>query len=315
MSKQLSTSQPAYTVNRKGNQSKSKLIIDTKMEQSSDMNYVKIVVQAVRSASHSNKMQSMQTFINDLLKIGESVSSVELIDCNNFILSPIKYYCKNVERIELSGGHEPFKLHNFTKLKELTLWGKKQSVENLKSIFESVPNLECLSCWYDEDIMQLLPTLPKLNSLWIYDMPYESGVFQHLCRFDGLTKLNIGCSENCIEVLNSLEKSNLVELTLHMPYNEDTFELIKSFPNLEVLSMDSWKEKTTLPLTVLIDLPSSLKRIKLNGIKITYHTFVALVQDLKFLEEIDLGSGGIFWPTDESEYKKLCKCSNVIKSQ
>lgn len=104
------------------------------------------------------------------------------------------------------------------------------------------------------------------------------------------------------DFLKKLKKLSLVELTLHMPYNGDTFEIIRLFPNLEMLSMDHWKGKETFPTSFLIDLPSKLKRIKLNGIKISYKTLLSLVQELKFLEEFDVGRGDIFWNLDECKF-------------
>lgn len=75
---------------------------------------------------------------------------------------------------------------------------------------------------------------------------------------------------------------------------EGSFDAIKLFRNLEILSVNDpygwYGSKKVLIKTPLI-MPK-LKHIKLHNVKIFCPAFVTMVEQMEFLEQIDLSDGG-----------------------
>lgn len=244
---------------------------------------------------------------NVLSVIGEHVSSVELDNANFFIFKTIRNNCSNLESIKLMDCKEPLQLQCFRNFKELKFDDARVTISELKNCFANNPNIENLEyeCWYDNELIsfiELLDMLPKLKSLRIYDLPISfvhHQQFQHLLHLDGLTKFSFQSLENCNQLLIELAKKlNLIEIDFTMDFNDHTFDLIKSFENLEYLSMSSynWK-KSWLSKTPLY--PPKLKRLKLDCIKMSCKTFLLVVRQLEFLEEFYQDDGFIFQNLDE----------------
>lgn len=106
---------------------------------------------------------------------------------------------------------------------------------------------------------------------------------------------------NCNKLLTELAKHlNLVELEILMDFDADSFGIIKSFRDLEVLSMihyrEHFKEAWFSDATVF---PPKLKRIQARSIKMSCSAFLSIVKQLKFLEQFDVHCGGIFLNHDQ----------------
>lgn len=87
-----------------------------------------------------------------------------------------------------------------------------------------------------------------------------------------------------------------MEFGVDMDFNETTFEIINNFRNLKVLSI-GWISDTRLLDTATF--PPTLRRIKFGYIQISCSNFLLIVEQLKLLEEFDLGDGYIFCDHDK----------------
>ncbi|XP_037052015.1 uncharacterized protein LOC119085671 [Bradysia coprophila] len=99
------------------------------------------------------------------------------------------------------------------------------------------------------------------------------------------------CDEDNInDVLVDIGKSNrLEELDLRgIDIDEETFPLIKSLPNLKILSVISASADTTFPESK--DFPSNLKTLTLEGFQIANGNIASLVKSLRHLENLFLRS-------------------------
>lgn len=106
---------------------------------------------------------------------------------------------------------------------------------------------------------------------------------------------------NAIKILKALSQNlilsrRLTELALHMPCDVGSLQKIKSFQNLEVLTMELYC--TGIPPAVFRGFPPKLRNIKIDGIEIPCSVFLSLVQKLKFLEVFDIGRGDIVLNSD-----------------
>lgn len=250
-----------------------------------------------------HKEKSRKQFSDILSVIGQHVLDIEVDDAQRLTFEVIREKCNKINSIKFWRPYfnNSINFSDFKNLKELKVYDSSMSLYGLKNWLSSIPDLESLewNCEYEPGFMALLKMLPKLQSLRLSFLPrgiYLSRDLQHLLRLDGLTKFSFRSRHNCNRLLMELgKKINLVELNVVIPFDGDTLGTIKSFQNLEVLSMvqmfEDWKISWFSDATVF---PSKLKHIKVAGIKLPCITFLSLVGKLKFLEEFDIGFGDIF---------------------
>lgn len=234
-------------------------------------------------------ISSAAEFYDILSVVGIHLRSIEVHYGNEFVLEAIGDNCNNLETLMLCGGPPP--LQELGKLKELKLEGVKMSTNQLKTFFEKNPNIESIKYNnVDEDMnenfVKSLQLLPKLKSLDTNIILYEN-ILQQLLRLDSLTKLDIYLSQNCNHALTELAKKlNLTELRFSADVDNTTFDIIKSFRNLEVLSIYAmsvrWPKSYFLPETTVF--PPKLKIIKLHHIHMDCCTLLAIIKQLKSLE-------------------------------
>lgn len=97
-----------------------------------------------------------------------------------------------------------------------------------------------------------------------------------------------------------------------MRFNADSLGIIKSFHDLEVLSLDFSLHFDEVWLSDATVFPPGLKRIVGYDVKISCSNFMAIVKHLNFLEEFDLGIfGNIF--LDLNECKLVVVTSYIVK--
>ena len=125
-------------------------------------------------------------------------------------------------------------------------------------------NLERLSLYYDSFYMALhmLAELPSLRHLTL------------ICNGDFAN-----------DVLTNLGRSNRLEelVLVDVDINEQTFPLIKSLQNLELLSI---MPSNTSFFTASKDLPKSLKKLKLEGFRIANGNIASILEQLPQLEDM-----------------------------
>lgn len=148
----------------------------------------------------------------------------------------------------------------------------------------------------------MLKKLPNLTGLKLYDLPdltIDRNEIFDLFSFNGLIKFSFTSLYNCNQLLIEIAKSlNVVELEIHACMDEHTFDIIKSFGNLERLSLTRMNGKTYgqssfvgVPENVV--LPPQLQCIKFGGIEISCNCFLSIVKNLKILTEFDIADGYI----------------------
>lgn len=145
--------------------------------------------------------------------------------------------------------------------------------------------------------MALMPLLPKLKILWLGLLPRHFHLhadFQHLLGLSGLTRLVISSRYNCNEILMELAKRlQLVELCIWMNFDANSFEIIKAFDNLEVLSIGyrrNWQENWFASPSIF---SPKLKQMRVYNLRISCTAFLKLAKQLKFLEKFYIGNGGM----------------------
>jgi len=150
---------------------------------------------------------------------------------------------------------------------------------------------------HEYGFFKLLTHLPKLQSLVLHNLNYihRSADFQHLLRLTGLTKLTLRSRDNLNDILIELAKCmNLVELNVWMKFNGESFAVIKTFQNLNVLSVapidGDWNEGWISDATVF---SPRLQRLKIEFCEMSCGEFLPLLQHLRYLKEFDTGFGGI----------------------
>lgn len=267
-----------------------------------------------RESKRFESCSKYKKFASAFTMIGEHIISCDVINGNDCILEIVKDKCKNLNSLKLARCNAPKKF-GFRNLTELKLQGVEMSLNEWKNCFELNPNMESIEYdgKYDKGFfIALLEMLPNLRSLQLkiqgsFDLNQH---FQYLLLLDALTKFSFRRIQSCNQLLIGLaKKQNLVELSFDSDLNADTFNIINSFQNLEVLSVVGacWKKVQLLETSVF---PFSLKRMKLNNFKISCTTFLTIVRRLKFLQEFDLSSYGcIFWDHNECMLTHPCHVS------
>lgn len=251
---------------------------------------------------------SKQDFSNILSVIGDHVTSVHIYPVSFDILKRLAECCSNLSIVKLGDyrgllrGPLPFR-----NLKELEVWGDFYlSIDDWKNCFANNPGIENLAWYYNRDYncIPLLTMLSKLKSLRINYLelyPAESEInsdeINHLSCLPNLTKFSFWsrCTNNRLLILLA-EKLKLVQLEFVMDCDEDTFATLKYFLHLEVLSIRA-QNNTRVPEAAIFS--TMLKHIKLECINISCSVFLLIVNQLKHLEEFDMGIGKIFWDNDE----------------
>lgn len=186
-------------------------------------------------------------------------------------------------------------LRKVPNLKELKL-DKDFVTSHLSDYFSKNNQLESLECQYENGVFKLLKMLPNLTGLRLaYDLPDRPDLnetFNDIFCLNGLTKFSLAGHYNCNQLLIKLAKNlKLLELDIHACMDEHTFDIIKSFENLERLSMKNRTRLLSVPENVV--LPPQLKCIKFGGIEISCDCFLSVVKNLKLLYEFDIGDGYI----------------------
>lgn len=228
--------------------------------------------------------------------IGRHVSSIKVNDGDTHILETIRDTCYNLSSIELYDCEDPLQL-DLQNLKELKLRGiMGLSAEDFRNCFTNNPGIESLEydSIFSNDLIELLHMLPRLYSLRLGDVTVSLSLITNLCQLDGITKFSFRSSSNCNSVNILLEelarKWDLLELEFNTEGNARTFDIINKFQNLEVLSVGLINRR--FPRVDVY--PSNLKCFECDGIRISCNGFLAIVKQLQFLEEFDVGRGCIF---------------------
>lgn len=272
--------------------------------------YKKIELGTRNYDNYSNKKISKQEFSDALSVIGRHVLAIEIGQARQVILDIIVENCKNLKSLKMWRGKSALKLQKFRNLKEFRMVScPKRAMMNTaewRSFITNNPELESLECTqcYEEDIMELMKLLPALKRLhFIYGTSADfhlTQACQNVLNLDGLTKLVFFSDMNCNQILIELaKKMNLVELDVLMDFNAESLQIIKTFRDLEVLSISNFyvafQAEWFLGASVF---PPKLKCIKIDGIKMSCTTFLSIVKRLKFLDEFDLKNSGVFLDGD-----------------
>lgn len=241
-----------------------------------------------------NKYGSIKEFIELLAAIGKNILSIQVEHVTHeqsLIIKTIRERCKNLTSMTLRMFEKEIHLKNFQNLKELKFFKVEILSNDLKKYFTINNNIESIAWDFDEnDYMELLTMLPKLNSLSLLKFMHPAQLHHHLLHLVGLTKISFMSTGNCNNLLMILAKRcNLRELKFRSYVNEKTYHIINSFQDLESLSTD-------LPcFTKHVTYPPNLKRIEFTNMDISCTNFLLLVKQLKMLQEFYLINGVIYW--------------------
>lgn len=264
--------------------------------------YARVSIDYYPSCSLEKVRKSKDEFREVLQLIGGHVVTIEISHGGDFILETIRNCCKNLNSMDLYGFAQFPNIQDFRNITELKIksCGSRMvscSNEQLRNYFAINRNIEVLEYdKADEDFLKSLQLLPKLNSLsimWVCDW-IDPKQIKYLHHLKHLTRLSFWC-KNCNDFLIQLATMlSLVELKLTVDFTDETFDILKSFQNLEILSLAGLSECSS-GLTEDTVFPSKLKRIRLLNIQIYCTALFSMVKHLKFLKEIDLCRAKIFW--------------------
>lgn len=252
-----------------------------------------IVIDDEYSENPTSVKVTKQKFSDVLSVIGGRVLSIEIFDGNDFILRTVTNKCKNVNSFALSYStcslNVSPQLQDFKNLKELRIDECEISKKKLRQIFINNPGIERLEYdWAYKGFVKLLRLLPKLKSLKL-DRIDGLGLNKvpNLFHLKEVTEFKFGSFVNCNEFLIELAtKWKLVELYFHCDTDDETFNSIKLFENLEYLDVGNKQRSWTLPEHTVF--PPNLKSISFYNIHLTYRTLASMVKELKWLERIHL---------------------------
>ncbi|XP_037029391.1 uncharacterized protein LOC119069441 [Bradysia coprophila] len=239
-----------------------------------------------------------QQFSRILSLIGWRVQSVEIYEGCNYIFRKVTSKCKNVTSLSLRFIDHPVlslgtcpHLQEFNKLKELRIIECEIAKDVLRQIFLHNPDIETIECdWAYKGFVKLLKLLPKLKQLHL-DSIQGLGVNHspNLFHLKEVNDFTFYCSENCNKFITQLAtKWTLVSLNVTCDADDETFELLKLFENLEYLEIANKTSKCIVPESTIF--PSKLKRIGFCCIGLTLRKLASIVDETKMLEEIILRS-------------------------
>lgn len=260
---------------------------------------------------YKRKIRMIRNLRTELLEflsaVGENVLSVKITDGANLaLLEILAEKCKNLRTVNVENYEGPLHFKNLTELKfgsnvTVTIEQLKYCVENSPDIKSFEYNGDC-----DRKFMELLKMLPKIKNLKVKHV-YKSrrlnqALFDSLLAMKNLTSFSFRSNSNRNDFLIELgKKVNLLKLEFYMPCNKESFDVLRYFRNLEVLSMNI--DKGLVQVLEVTELPVMLKIVKLDGIKISCNSFLSLIKQMKFLKEIDLGlTGRIFSDSDKCKH-------------
>lgn len=246
-----------------------------------------------------------EEFLKILSTIGKYVVDVAIRNVHPLALETIRQNCPNLNGITLFRSDlKQLQLHNFRNLKELTLAGVRIGIDDLRILFASNPDIASLSYQYDDGIMELLEMLPKLKNLHLTWLPanlHMNPHVQHLLNLNELTTLSFSCKENCNEFLRQVAtKLNITELKICLRFDGHTFDVIRTFHDLQVLFIST---RSYICIPEKIVLPLNLQRIKLFRFGISTAMCIAIVKKLKFLREFTIISGQTVDKRKRSNFK------------
>lgn len=266
---------------------------------------MRMLVMKVNNSCNPLTKVELKDILSDM---GEQILSVKMYEGNSLILQLISENCKNLTSIELWNCSGSNQLQDFRNLIELKLPQNRLCVNAFKKCLANNPDIESLGCdgwWFEEELGDFLKMLPKIKSLRLYNLDHSFHQNEHFRRLYGLTKFSFKSEKNCDTLLAKLaENTNLVELNIEMPLRVNTFNLMKLFPNLEVLYMAHIIKVKPFPFPESTTFPSKIKCIHINKISISCNALLSTVKELKFLAEFYLGSAGA--------YKCKFLCQNYI---
>lgn len=136
--------------------------------------------------------------------------------------------------------------------------------------------------------MKSLLLLPKLKTLELYVHLGPSSILQHVAILPNVTELVISVDDVNGGWLTELatKMRNLVQFEHWGRVDRDLCKIIKSFENLQVLSIINIDEHYTLPQNIVF--PPKIKRIEFGQISMNWKSFESIVKKLTFLEEFDI---------------------------
>lgn len=164
---------------------------------------------------------------------------------------------------------------------------------DLKALFKSNSNLIALSYMGRMGMgstircFEMVPKIEALRTAIPYVPDYET-----LINFNNLKKLDLWCEyRNINDLLIRLANKGIIEeLDLSMILcDQRTFEILKRFTKLQLLSIENLSGITIKPTT---NWPPNLKYLALEDFKISVETLLSTIKQLKVLEKIDLFSCG-----------------------
>lgn len=243
---------------------------------------------------------SRRQFRDILSVIGWRVHSVEMYyEGYDTIFRAVASKCKNVTSLALLFIEYPvLSLRTCPHLLEFKMLTKLRIVECdiansvLRQIFLNNPNIDHLefdcTLFANRGPVKLLEILPKLKTLHLQHIQ-GLGVNKvpNLFHLKEVNDFKFYDERNCNKFITELAaKWQLVSLDLTCDTDDETFDLLRLFENLESLSMANMTKYCTMPERTVF--PSKLKRISFNCISFTLRKFASMVDELKMLEFVFL---------------------------
>lgn len=266
------------------------------------VNFKEIKFVVMRNISIDNVTRSNEIFSNFLSMVGGYVRSIEVYyDANSDFFEKVRDNCQKLNRLELYNVANP-PVQHFNNLRELKIEQIPRRANPcspmLRELFTNNPNIENLEYngklfvkgsdkFSGDTFFDLLKLLPKMKVL-VLNGDTEIHYLRNLLEFGRLphlTKLSLFGSHIPDTILMELaKKSNLVGLEFDSLYSNNV-QIINLFHNLEVLHLHLHKCCDIDETTVF---PPKLRLIRFSGVSMSCNELLAIVKQLKFLEEFDL---------------------------
>lgn len=234
---------------------------------------------------------------SDLIKIVDTCKELKCLTLNGFNRKTVESnpfgnvmghlemltlnHCSIAKDAEFFGTSENLKSLNLFRCSDIEKIAMKECFENNRGIKSFTCDSQLI---FYPQLLQLIPNVERLS------LRYHSKHMKlnSLSKLQSLRHLTLLCwDENVNDILTELAKINILEelVLIDVAVDANTFKLIKSFENLQLLAVTT--HNFELPPTSDA-LPAKLRTLKLGGFQIVDNNILSLAEQLQHLQDVHL---------------------------
>lgn len=236
-------------------------------------------------------------FCDFLTVIGWRVQSVETYEGRDYFFREVTHKCENVTSLSLKFIESPTlslrtcpHLQGFKTLTKLEIIECEIAKDILRQIFLNNPGIVTFRCdWMYKGLVKLLKLLPKLKTLELERIEtLRARTFRNFFHLKEVKEFSFYSRLNCNKfVVEIAAKWSLVSLDIQCDFDDETFDSLQLFENLENLRIrETAKSYVVMPERTVF--PPKLKSISFNRTKLTFRKLASIVDELKLLKRINV---------------------------